>query len=156
MAYQKRYKLPPLRLTQRCGDPVDVRSIHPGTCGKQSVPPPEQQDQSPCHDALVSENEDTSLPTLHDLQSQAAVEGWNKIRGQVLLTAVEMSAMPEGQTGLCCSEKAILRCQKCGPLVHYCYQCYLKQHERANFFDVPEKILFPLFNYFFKNVFIAC
>ena len=104
------------------------------------MPPQPQQDQSPCHDALVSENEDTSLePTLHDLQSQAAVEGWNKLRGQMLLTAIEMSAMPEGQTCLCCSEKATLRCQKCGPLVHYCYQCYLKQHERANFFHVPEK-----------------
>ena len=94
-----------------------MRSIHRGSCGKQSVPPQPQQDRSPCHDALVSENEDTSLePTLHDMQSQAAVEGWNKLRGQVLLTALQMSAMPEGQTCFCCSEKATLRCQKCGPL----------------------------------------
>ena len=65
--------------------------------------------------------------------------GWDKLRRQILLTAVEMGAMPEGQTCLVCPEKAIFRCQQCGLLVHYCYQCYQKQHERANFFHVPEK-----------------
>ena len=111
------------------------------------MPPQPERDQSPDHvddtllqPIMVEEDEDPSLePTLHDLQSQASVAGWNKLRGQMLLTAVEFSAMPEGQICLICSEKATLRCQQCGPLVHYCHQCYLKQHERANFFHVPEK-----------------
>ena len=145
MAYQKRYRLPPLKLTKRCGAAVDYQSIyHRNSRGKQSVPPQQQQDSvrdDPLPDTVEYEDagEDISTPTLHGLQSQASIEGWSKVRGQVLLTAAEMCAMPENQTCLCCSEKAILRCQKCGPLVYYCHQCFLNQHKKANFFHVPEK-----------------
>ena len=75
-------------------------------------------------------------PMLHELQSKASVKGWSKLRMGMLLSAVNTSAMPSNQLCLVCCEPATLRCQQCGPLIHYCFS---KQHEKVNFFHVPEK-----------------
>ena len=157
MACYKHTKLPPYKLTGRFGAALEVRSIHRGS---RSVKQPEaepEQDQGHSSDSSFHmddtlqpslDDEDACLePTLHDLQSRAAVSGWDKLRRQMLLTAVEMSAMPEGQTCFVCAEEAIFRCQQCGPLIHYCYLCYQKQHEVANFFHVPEKWEVSIFGF---------
>ena len=78
-------------------------------------------------------------PTDHQLHSQASVRGWEKLRMSMLLSAVESSAMPVDQTCLLCSKLAVFRCQECGPLIYYCYECFSKQHEKVNFFHIAEK-----------------
>ena len=138
MAFHRCFKLPPLRLTQRCGTDVQVRSVHRGVavCSQQS-PGPEQvergrqeiQDMS----NLPLNEESDDEPTDHQLHIQASVRGWEKLRTGMLLNAVESSAMPIGQDRLLCSEQAVFRCQECGPLVYYCHDCFAKQHEKVNF-----------------------
>lgn len=158
MAFHKHFKLPPYRLTQRCGAAVQVRSIHRGDSSQQASSLEStfmtkeacsEQSQSmdtdaslPCIDGFPSTEERPLLsddPTLHELQRKASIKGWDKLRMRMLLTAVETSAMPSGQLCLLCCEPAVFRCQDCGPLIHYCYQCYCKQHKRANFLHTPEK-----------------
>ena len=68
-------------------------------------------------------------PTVDELQSKASIEGWGKLRNGMLLSGVNTSAMPCNQLCIICCEPAILQCQQCGPLVHYCRDCFLKQHK---------------------------
>ena len=93
---------------------------------------PGLDDFSPCTEEPIEE------PTLHELQSKAAVKGWSKLRMGMPLTAVETSAMPCNQNCLLCCEHTVFRCQQCGLLIYYCYNCYSKQ-QKANFLHVPEK-----------------
>ena len=161
MAFHKHFKLPPYRLTQRCGAATKVHSIHRGGSAQydnpvQSTSVKEEREACsqpsqcipsfPCRDdhefSLCNEQEPLSPPeepTLHELQSKASVKGWSRLRMGMLLSAVSTSAMPSNRLCLLCCEPGILRCQLCGPLIHYCYECFSKQHEKANFFHVPEK-----------------
>ena len=155
MASQKHLKLPPFRLTKRCGTAVEVRSIHRGECARESrsVEPLEvkleEGQHLPANTAVdncspcIEEGEpllECDEPSLHEIQTKASVRGWSKLRKEILLTAVECSAMPEGQICILCSEEAaVFRCQQCGPSVFYCEQCYRNQHEKANYFHTPEK-----------------
>ena len=161
MAFHKHFKLPPYKLTQRCGAATKVRSIHRGDSAQydrpvQSTSVTEERETCsepsqcipsfPCRDghevSLCNEEEPLSSPeepTLHELQSKASVKGWSKLGMGMLLSAVNTSAMPSNQLCLVCCEPATLRCQQCGPLIHYCYECFSKQHEKVNFFHVPEK-----------------
>ena len=159
MAFHKHFKLPPYRLTQRCGAAVQVRSIHRGDSSQQDPSversfvteevcsedsPSIVMDTLPCVDELSSCIEELpplspDEPTLHELQSKASVKGWNNVRMGMLLTAVETSAMPSGQLCLLCCEPAVFRCQECGPLIHYCSKCFSTQDEKVNFFHTPEK-----------------
>ena len=56
-----------------------------------------------------------------------------------MLNAVEISAMPVDQSCLLCSELAVFRCQECGPLVYYCFECFSKQQQKVNLFHIAEK-----------------
>ena len=147
MAFHKHFKLPPLRLTQRCGTDVQVRSVHRGitVCSRQS-PGPEpvegarQETQDNVDMGNLPSNEElSSEPTDHQLHCQASVRGWEKLQMGMLLNAVESSAMPVGQTCLLCSEPAVFRCQECGPMIYYCHECFSKQHGKVNFFHTAEK-----------------
>ena len=85
---------------------------------------------------VANEQEPLSSPEEPTLQSKASVKGWSKLRMGMLLSAVNTSAMPSNQLCLVCCEPATLRCQQCGPLIH---DCVSKQHEKVNFFHMPEK-----------------
>ena len=139
MAFRKHLKLPPYRLTQRCGTAVNVRSVHRGE--NQHATPPSTSSEServpsPCPESFEQAEEES---TLHELQSKASVKGWSKIRNQLLKAAVSCSELPANQLCIVCNEPALLRCQQCGPLIHYCDQCFSKQHNNVNLFHVAEK-----------------
>ena len=82
--------------------------------------------------------EDTD-PTLHELHRKATANAWEKLRSNILFLATENSAMPLGQVCIVCSSSARFKCARCGPKIYYCYQCFCKQHETANFFHVAEE-----------------
>ena len=112
MAFHKHFKLPPYRLTQRCGAAVQVRSIHRGDSSQQDPSversfvteevcsedsPSIVMDTLPCVDELSSCIEELpplspDEPTLHELQSKASVKRWNNVRMGMLLTAVDSNA----------------------------------------------------------------
>ena len=148
MAFHKHLKLPPYRLTKRCGREVQVRSIHRSCPSSLEHCLPSATEEVYTGDSggsalpfLESDTESHSFPepTLHELQSKASIAGWKKLRKQMILTAVERSAMPVDQLCFLCGEIAVFRCQECGPLAYFCYKCLCAQHEKANFFHVPEK-----------------
>ena len=146
MVYHKYVKLPPLRLTQRCGGGVKVRCVHRGRVsaglhegpGLQAIEENEESDITQTFDeSNVPHVPDE--PSEHQLDCQASVRGWEKLRMEMLSSAIESSAMPVDQTCFLCSNLAVFRCQACGPLVYYCFECFSKQHEKVNIFHVAEK-----------------
>ena len=90
MAFHKHLKLPPYKLTKRCGAEVEVQSIH-RSCSSPCV----QAQESPVElgvteeicsaECLVPFREYDAEPhsfsesTEHELQSKASVAGWNKL-----------------------------------------------------------------------------
>ena len=108
MVFQKHLKLPPYKLTKRCGAEVKVQSIH-----RRCSSPHAQAQESPVElgvteeicseECLVpfvesdAEPHSISEPTEHELQSKASIAGWNKLRKPLILTSVETSAMPVDQ-----------------------------------------------------------
>ena len=152
MAFHKHFKLPPFKLTQRSAAGVQVQDVHRGASSQQSPsdergslaqdnPASNQCQSSLLEPSAFSQGNPVPLdePTHHELQSKASVRGWEKLRNGMLSAATESSAMPIGQLCLLCPEPAIFRCQECGPLMHYCSDCFRKQHEKANFYHVAEK-----------------
>ena len=152
MAFHKHLKLPPYRLTKRCGAETQKESIHRGCSSPHARGSPvepgamggEELSSSNVFTDISFPEPDTdsqsfSEPTLHELQSKASIAGWNKLRKQMILTAVGASAMPFNQLCCICSEVAVFRCQECGPLAFFCYKCLCIQHERMHFFHVAEK-----------------
>ena len=149
MSFYKHFKLPPFRLTQRCGSNVQMQSLH-RNMPSQRRPTTDQSEDESCSEgvsiemptAMVVDSTPLTEPTNHEVDSQASVRGWNNdynVRKRLLLAAVESNAMPLNQVCILCSELAVLRCQECGPLVHFCIKCFLKQHEKLNFFHIAEK-----------------
>ena len=125
-----------------------MRSVHRGvTVCSQDNPAPEPDDEAhqETQDIMYNPASDPEFdlssnePTDHQLDSQASVRGWEKLRMGMLQNAVESSAMPVDQTCLLCSVLAVFRCQECGSSVYYCYQCFSKQHEKVNIFHTAEK-----------------
>lgn len=147
MAFHKHFKLSTLKLTQHSSTGVHVQDIHRGVSSQQSLSEgqrglEEQDDSSPAFPVesnACTYSEQLDEPTLHELQSKASMKAWDKLRKGILCAATESSAMPIGQLCLQCSSPAVLRCQQCGPLVHYCIDCFKKHHERVNIFHVAEK-----------------
>ena len=158
MAFHKHFKLPPFNLTRRSSAGVHVQDLHRGVSPQRNL-----SDEGRCLDesedpsrSIVVEpgicthsQEQFDEPTLHELQSKASVKGWDILRRRMLSAAIESSAMPIGQLCLLCPALAVLRCQECGPLVHYCCDCFCKQHEKANLFHVAEKWEVCVPQYFF-------
>ena len=61
------------------------------------------------------------------------------MRESILALVTEKAALEEGETCIVCAEVASLRCQRCGPLGFFCYQCFINVHSEANLFHVAEK-----------------
>ena len=155
MAFHKHFKLPPFKLTHRSRAGVQVRDLHRSASGvplprnssaerdslAEDKSAPEFSQPQPLEPWFSSLDPCAHLdePSHHELQSIASVKGWEKLRKGMLSAAVEGCAMPIGQVCILCSEQAVVRCQECGPLIHYCLSCFYKQHEKANFFHIAEK-----------------
>ena len=147
MPFHKHLKLPPYKITKRCGAEVEVRSIH-----RSCSSPRAQAQESPVElgvteeicsaECLVpfresdAEPHSFSEPTEHELQSKASVAGWNKLRKPLILTAIETSAMPVDQICLICGEIAVFCCQECGPLVYFATIVCLPNMRRHIFFTL--------------------
>lgn len=82
---------------------------------------------------------DDTDPTLHELHQTATVNAWEKLRSRILFVATENSAMLSDQVCMVCNTSAKFKCERCGPNIYYCFQCFCKQHETANFFHVAEE-----------------
>ena len=78
-------------------------------------------------------------PSLHVLAQKAAIASWNKLRPEMLKTAIECNAMPLKQKCILCStDDATYRCLKCAPWAHFCPQCFGDAHRRTNIFHTGE------------------
>ena len=146
MAFHKHVKLPPLRFTRRCGSDVQVGCVHRGASVRSQAADPgtldDNEDSVIDSDAIQQCEECNPLsnePSDHQLHGEASVRAWEKLRTSMLLNAVESHAMAADQICLCCSKLAVFRCQECGPMVYYCFECFSKQHERVNVFHIAEK-----------------
>ena len=153
MASHKRIKLPPLKVTHH--SQKEAREVYRGhmdadmeTLGReqQAVSIHEGSTDAPHTVEGSSVNEIPELygaedtdPTLHELHRKATANAWEKLRSNILFLATENSAMPLGQVCIVCSSAARFKCERCGPNIYYCYQCFCKQHETANFFHVAEE-----------------
>lgn len=82
---------------------------------------------------------DVEEPTCYELESRAAVAGWESVRRGILIAVTEAAAMPLGQICLHCEAAASMRCKQCGPMGYYCSQCFLRCHNSVNFFHVAEQ-----------------
>ena len=90
---------------------------------------------------FADHTQDSSMiePTVYELQQRATVDAWEQLRGKMLSIAIENCALPIGQKCLTCMNPAKFRCEGCGPLVFYCFNCFCNQHETTNFFHVAEE-----------------
>ena len=99
MAFHKHVKLPPLRLTRRCGSDVQVRCVHRGVslCSSQAVSPESQQravDDSKDPDVIDTfhqseESDPLPEPSDHQLHAEAFVRNWEKLRRSILLKVMQ-------------------------------------------------------------------
>ncbi len=151
MASHKKFKLPPLKVTDH--SQKEAREVYRGhvdsdmeTLGSEltQCPPSAHKPSNTVEGSSVNEipelygAEDTD-PTLHELHRKATANAWEKIRSNILFLATENSAMPLKQVCIVCSSSARFKCERCGPKIYYCFQCFCKQHETANFFHVAEE-----------------
>ena len=145
MAFYKRLKLPPLKLTTQSSG--DGRLIYRGestTATKEDagMPSPESLFDDPVGvvaPSFLEDPPDEIVPSLHELQSKASVKGWEQIRSKIRSVYVECCAIPQGQTCILCPSAADSRCLQCGPISFYCHECCNLMHEKANFFHTTEQ-----------------
>lgn len=99
--------------------------------------------------------DETEELTQHELESRAAMAGWEKIREDLINVVTEYAAMPLGQVCKCfpwywftdeiiqvclnCKGSACVRCRDCGPLGYFCSGCFENAHRYVNLFHVGEK-----------------
>lgn len=163
MAVRKKLKLPPLKVTYHpTFGTREVKNIQRGisvtsldVCGHEEQGTQLQsQSEAPNQSGIVSDNHascdssqmflnlqsnDDELPSLYEIEQRSSVTAWEKLRSGFLSIATECSAMPVDQICLICKSAAVLRCQRCGPSIYYCFDCFSRQHEIANIFHMPEE-----------------
>ena len=154
MAY-RRFPLPCLKLTQRPAfGQKSVNVIQRGVPDSQQNPQQNSIQAAPeegsCSEACDSASEGgdyclfptmfgPSEPTTYELERRSSVAGWEGVRSGILTAVTEIQAMPVNQTCLNCENTASLRCQRCGPLVFFCADCFQSGHCNTNLFHIPEK-----------------
>lgn len=149
MAYHRKLKLCSLKVTHH--SLKETREVHRGqvdnadTCSIElpehtsmaATPESEHTDElSTDMPDLYNEDDD---PTLHELHQKATVSAWENLRSNILAIATESGAMPFEQVCMVCNTSAKFKCERCGPNIFYCFNCFCKQHETANFFHVAEE-----------------
>ena len=104
MAY-RRVSLPPLKLTRRpaIGE-KSLEFIHADIPAEPACVPSETVDEEPITEDFSGDHvdpfltsDDTSEPTLHELESRASAAGWENIRKEIIDAVTENAAMPVGQ-----------------------------------------------------------
>jgi len=147
MARYLQFRLPPLKVTQRSAGgsclKKDVQrgaslgDIHP--CSQQDVTETESVDYNLAL-GFEGDYKPPEGPNLYEIQQQANAAAWERIRRMMLNPVVESNAMPLGQACVkCLQTSASLQCQKCGPAIFYCDDCFLADHSKFNFFHVAEE-----------------
>ena len=152
MASHMKFKLPPLKVTHHSAQ-KGVKTVYRGQVDTDMGADTRSEQNSM---ESVRESSDTAEgssfndiseltgaeyndPTLHELHRKATVNAWEKLRSNILILATENSAMPIGQVCIVCNSSARFKCERCGPNIYYCFPCFCKQHETANFFHVAEE-----------------
>ena len=157
MAVRFKLKLPSFRVTQRSttGEikhrltPRGCTSEDKGltalyNCGDATVTEPPASADPGSGARILDDISGASFPpvtepSLHSLAQKALVGNWNKIRPDILRTAIECNAIPPKQKCMLCSaDNAIYRCLKCAPWAHYCSLCFGDAHRRTNLFHTGE------------------
>ena len=153
MASYKRFKLPSLKVTNH--SLCETKELHrnqshsliideAATVNKENDTTVEESSSTNAADDMLGfadHTQDSSMiePTVYELQQRATVAAWEQLPGKMLSIAVENCALPVGQNCLTCINPAKFRCERCGPLVFYCFDCFCNQHETTNFFHVAEE-----------------
>ena len=145
----RRVVLPSLKVTQRpASGESSVEHIlrglpdlgpqlsHPPG-GSSALNSPETENATTVN--MLTSCDDVQEPTCYEVESRAAVAGWESVRKGMLAAVTETSAMPIGQVCLHCNATALMRCRQCGPLGYYCSACLLLCHSTVNVFHVAEK-----------------
>lgn len=151
MASHIKFKLPPLKVTNH--SQKGARTVYRGqvdtdmetgtgreqNSAENAHEPSDTAEGSSFNDIPELYGAEDTDPTLHELHCKATVNAWEKLRSNILFLATENSAMPFGQVCMVCNSSARFKCERCGPNIYYCFPCFCKQHETANFFHVAEE-----------------
>lgn len=145
MAY-RRCSLPPLKLTRRRAfAPKAEEIVQRGSSDVQPDTLPASAKVTSCTEQCLSSSptwelqQDLEEPTSHELESRAAVAGWERIRCGMLKAVTEAAGMPESPKCVICGDVASMRCQRCGPLGVFCPECFYQYHAHLNLFHIAEK-----------------
>ena len=87
--------------------------------------------------AHVTSEEHEDEPTLNELENEASIAAWNKVRGSILSAITECQAMPVDQKCQC-ENTALLRCVTCGPNAYFCEKYFLDDHKFRNTFHLAK------------------
>ena len=142
MAFYKRFKLPPLKVSTNVSGSVSTSVARRRSHWNEELSEsrPTAIESTTCgNEQPESVDSDTIEPTLHELERQSAARGWEQLRRSLLLAAVESGTLPLDCKCVMCSGLGIIRCLDCGPGVHYCEKCFRNQHEKTNVFHIAEK-----------------
>ena len=146
MAKRLKFKLPPLRMTQRSTSGEVSHGFIPRACrslrGTEQIERNEEQPSGVVSGASLNVGNwmeaSDHLPSLHEITQKQATESWNKIRPELLKVAIASEALPKNRQCSCCIEEASCRCLQCGPNIFYCKTCFEEAHRRANIFHTGE------------------
>ena len=161
MAWQRKLKLPSLKVVQRStSGKVVYRQVPRGSTSTQAVKNPDEPEQwtptveghrdhegaheEHCHHELHTVFMDDSTagiksePSLYEITRKAMTEVWKEIRPSLLKATVESSAMHPDQLCMLCNASAFYRCLQSAPWAYYCSECFKDAHSRINLFHTGD------------------
>ena len=151
MAWRMQLQLPRFKVTQIFSSGVVHRNVprgkkaeSAGACSS-SRPTTSSSGEEPTAnypdllaDPGLPPGDDGQNVSLHAVKQKASTASWHEIRPLLLESAVESSAMQNGQLCITCSEDATYRCVQCSPCSHYCRECFGRAHSKRNIFHTGE------------------